>query len=257
MLPQSFFNQKVEELANALLGCELVHDSPEGITAGVIVETESYHETDKASHSYNNRSTRTEVMFGPAGHAYIYFTYGMHYCFNVVAEKEGIGAGVLIRALEPTRGIELMVARRYGTGSRGSESSTRHIFSLSNGSKRTSGTVKGVMKKKNADSTDRIAELLALPESRQAVLNLTNGPAKLVQAMGITKGDYGKPLYEGDLYITGPKRKDFKIVFGPRVGISKAQEKPWRFWLENNPFVSGQSKVQPVRLKGNGTRKGQ
>lgn len=186
MLPESFFNRKVEELANALLGCELVHETAEGTTAGIIVETESYHETDEASHSYKSRSPRTEVMFGPAGHAYIYFTYGMHYCFNVVAEDEGIGAGVLIRAIEPTKGIELMKKRR----------------------------------------------------GQQNVLNLTNGPAKLVQAMGITKADYGKSLYAGNLYIKESKLKDFEISFGPRIGISKAQEKPWRFWVKDNPFVS-------------------
>lgn len=191
MLDKSFFNQKVEELANTLLGCELVHETPEGVTAGIIVETESYHETDEASHSYNGRTKRTEVMFGPPGHAYIYFTYGMHYCFNIVAEEEGIGAGVLIRALEPTRGIELMKKRR------------------------------------NQDN----------------IHNLCNGPAKLVQAMGITKADYGKPLYKGNLYLNRPKTKDIKIAFGPRIGISKAQEKPWRFWMENNPFVSRHPKM--------------
>ncbi|HEX5797616.1 MAG TPA: DNA-3-methyladenine glycosylase [Candidatus Saccharimonadales bacterium] len=246
MLPESFFNQKVEELANALLGCELVHETAEGTTAGVIVEVESYHQSDEASHSYKSRSPRTEVMFGPPGHAYIYFTYGMHWCFNVVAEEKGVGAGVLVRALEPTRGIELMINRRYGTksdyGSRGSGLSARRIFSLSNGARRTSSTGKGVTEKKNVDSADRIAEFLALPESRQAVLNLTNGPAKLVQAMGITKADYGKPLYKGNLYITEPKLKDIKIAFGPRVGISKAKEKPWRFWIEDSLFVSGQPK---------------
>jgi DNA-3-methyladenine glycosylase len=99
--------------------------------------------------------------------------------------------------------------------------------------------VKGVTEKKNVDSADKVAEFLALPETRQAVLNLTNGPAKLVQALGITKEDYGKPLYKGSLYITEPKLKDIKIAFGPRVGISKAQEKPWRFWITDNPFVSG------------------
>lgn len=188
MLPKSFFeNKKVEELANALLGCELVHKTPEAITAGIIVETESYHETDEASHSYKRRRDgRSRVMFGPAGHVYVYFTYGMHWCFNIVAEDEGVGAGVLIRALEPTEGIELMKRRR----------------------------------------------------GKDNMHDLCNGPAKLVQAMGISKDDYGKPLYEGSLYITEPKLKDIKVVSGPRIGISKAKEKPWRFWVKDNPFVS-------------------
>ncbi|HEX5798250.1 MAG TPA: DNA-3-methyladenine glycosylase [Candidatus Saccharimonadales bacterium] len=188
MLLKSFFeNKKVEELANTLLGCELVHESSEGTTAGIIVETESYHETDEASHSYKYRSKRNEVMFGPSGHVYVYFTYGIHWCFNIVAEPEGIGAGVLIRALEPTQGIELMKKRR----------------------------------------------------NKQDVLNLANGPAKLVQAMGISKADYGKPLYKGKLYLNKAESKGVKIAFGPRIGISKAQEKPWRFWIEGNSFVSG------------------
>lgn len=187
MVSESFFDKKVEELANALLGRELVHETKEGVTAGIIVETESYHETDEASHSYNGKTKRTQVMFGPPGHAYIYFTYGMHYCFNIVAENEGTGAGVLIRALEPTQGVELMKKRR----------------------------------------------------SQENIHNLCNGPAKLVQAMGITKEDYGKPLYKGSLYITEPRLKDIKIAFGPRIGISKAREKPWRFWITDSPFVSG------------------
>lgn len=190
MLSESFFDKKVEELANSLLGCELVHKTPEGLMAGIIVETESYHETEEASHSFRGRTKRTDVMFGQPGHAYIYFTYGMHYCFNIVAEEEGIGAGVLVRALEPTKGIELMKQRR----------------------------------------------------TKQNLHELCNGPAKLVQAMGISKDDYGKPLYKGDLFISTPTIKDFKIVFGPRVGISKAQEKPWRFWIEGNRFVSGHPK---------------
>lgn len=190
MLSRSFFDQKVEELANSLLGCELVHTTGEGTTAGIIVETESYHETDEASHSYKYRSARNDIMFGPPGHTYVYFTYGMHWCFNVVAEKEGIGAGVLIRALEPTQGIDLMQKRR----------------------------------------------------GRNKLHELCSGPAKLVQAMGISKADYGRPLYRGNLYITKAGIRDFNIAFGPRIGISKAKDKPWRFWIKDNPFVSGQPK---------------
>lgn len=186
MLPKKFFDRPVEELAQALLGCELVHKTKEGTTAGIIVETESYHQTDEASHSFKYKSGRNKVMFGPSGHTYVYFTYGMHWCFNVVAEPAGIGAAVLIRALEPTQGIELMKKRRG----------------------------------KDDES------------------QLCNGPAKLVQAMGISKADYGKPLYKGDSHITKPKLKGFKISCGPRIGISKAKDTPWRFWIKDNKFVS-------------------
>jgi DNA-3-methyladenine glycosylase len=191
VLSQSFFEGKtVEELAKALLGCELVHESSEGTAAGIIVETESYHETDEASHSYKYRSGRSKVMFGPPGHVYVYFTYGMHWCFNVVAEKEGVGAAVLIRALEPTQGIELMRKRR----------------------------------------------------AKENIHDLCSGPAKLVQALGITKADYGKLLYGGNLYVMKPRLKNVRISFGPRIGISKAKDKPWRFWIKDNPFISKQTK---------------
>ena len=114
----------------------------------------------------------------------------MHWCFNVVAEEESIGAGVLIRALEPTQGIELLKERR----------------------------------------------------NKEDIHQLCNGPAKLVQAMGITKADYGSPLYKGDLYIAKSTMKDFEIAFSPRIGISKSIEKPWRFYIKDSPFVSGHKK---------------
>jgi DNA-3-methyladenine glycosylase len=130
-------------------------------------------------------------MFGPPGYAYIYFTYGMHYCFNITAEEEGVGAAVLLRALEPTQGIDLMKQRR------------------------------------NQDN----------------IHNLCSGPAKLVQALGITKTDYGKPVFAGELRLK-PREEapNLSIRSGPRIGISRAKDKPWRFWLADNPFISGQHK---------------
>lgn len=187
MIPQSFFDKDTTELAQALLGCELVHITPAGTTAGLIVETEAYHQTDEASHTFYGRTPRTEVMYGPAGHVYVYFTYGMHWCFNITAEEEGIGAAVLIRALEPTQGIELMKLRR----------------------------------------------------NKQNLRDLCSGPAKLVQAMGITKHDYAKPVYKDDFQLK-PREEaaSLSIRSGPRVGISKAKDKPWRFYIADNPFLS-------------------
>lgn len=112
MLPKSFYQQDAVSLAQALIGCELVHVTEEGATAGIIVETEAYCQDDEASHSFRGMTKRNEVMFGPAGRAYIYFTYGMHYCMNVVAGPEGRAEAVLIRALEPATGVELMQDRR-------------------------------------------------------------------------------------------------------------------------------------------------
>jgi len=111
----TLLNVSSEEAARRLLGCELVRvlDTGERLV-GRIVETEAYNQTDAASHSYKGRTPRTDVMFGPAGHLYVYFTYGMHYCCNVVVGHEGEGAAVLIRALEPIAGAQTMAVNRGG-----------------------------------------------------------------------------------------------------------------------------------------------
>lgn len=107
-------SQSAEKTAPRLLGALLVMDTLYGRMAGRIVETEAYDQTDAASHSYKGRTPRTDVMFGPPGHLYVYFTYGMHYCCNVVVGPEGHGSAVLIRAVEPLEGTEIMTVNRKG-----------------------------------------------------------------------------------------------------------------------------------------------
>ncbi|MFS0561337.1 DNA-3-methyladenine glycosylase [Terribacillus sp. 179-K 1B1 HS] len=188
-LPQSFFEQPTLELAPSLLGCLLVHETPEGITSGYIVETEAYRGAlDRAAHSFNNRRTkRTEIMFHAPGHIY---TYTMHrqVLLNVVSADSEIPEAVLIRALEPKEGIGLMETRRPGRKQR----------------------------------------------------ELTNGPGKLCQAMGIMQSHYGGHFTNPPLYITQGYTPE-QVEIGPRIGIPNAQEArdfPWRFWVHGNRYVS-------------------
>lgn len=184
---RAFFNKSTLETARDLLGCYLVSKSKDGEIIGKIAETEAYLKDDPAAHSFAGKTKRNEVMFGPSGRAYVYFTYGMHYCFNVVTEKEGKGEAVLIRALEPIEGLELMKKRR-----------------------------------KTADKR-----------------NLCSGPAKLTQALGITKEHNGIDLMGGELQLClGEKINRENIIQTTRIGISKGENLPYRFFIKDNPFVS-------------------
>ena len=184
MLPTSFYTRSVHEVARDLIGCTVEY----GETAGVIVETESYHADDEACHAFGGLTERNRVLFGPPGHAYVYLSYGIHSLLNFVAEPEGEAAAVLIRALEPVRGLDLMRERR---------------------------------------SVERADELCS-------------GPGKLTQALGIGLELNGVPLETGPIRVgeRSPSRSAPAIVTGPRIGITRAAQLPWRFCAAGSRFVS-------------------
>lgn len=177
-----FFDRSVHAVARELIGCTLLYEG----RGGVIVETESYEADDPACHAYVGLTERTRVLFGPPGYAYVYLSYGIHSLLNAVAEPEGEAAAVLIRALEPTHGVEEMRRRRGG----------------------------------NKPDTE-----------------LCSGPGKLTEALGIDLGDNERDLSREPFLITAPE-KPLDVVTGPRVGITKAVERPWRFCAAGSPYVS-------------------
>jgi len=182
-LGADFFDRSVHAVARELIGCTLLYEG----RGGVIVETESYEADDPACHAYVGLTERTRVLFGPPGLAYVYLSYGIHSLLNVVAEPEGEAAAVLIRALEPTHGVEEMRARR-GAGKPDTE--------------------------------------------------LCSGPGKLTEALGVDLGDNERDLSREPFAILPPKGEALKVVTGPRIGITKAVERPWRFCAACSPYVS-------------------
>ncbi|HKR81473.1 MAG TPA: DNA-3-methyladenine glycosylase [Candidatus Saccharimonadales bacterium] len=185
--PLAFLEGLVADAAPRLLGCTIERTFNGHTLRGRIVEVEAYDQADAASHSYKGRTPRTNVMFGPPGHLYVYFTYGMHYCCNVVVGPTEYGAAILIRAIEPLEGEAYMAKRRGGR--RG--------------------------------------------------LQTANGPAKLCQALAIDKSLNGHDLHKKPLVlIPGKALKSNQIVQSTRIGITQEKDKPWRFYIKDNPYVS-------------------
>lgn len=189
-LPAEFYDRPVVEVARSLIGCTVSH----GETTGVIVETEAYHDSEPACHAFIGLTPRTSILFGPPGRAYVYRSYGIHALLNAVCEHEGVGAAVLIRALSPLSGIELMRERRAGA--------------------------------------------LGLRDRE-----LCSGPGKLTQALGVDLDLNDSSLRTGPITIRAPGEgwEAPEILAGPRIGITKAVELPWRFWAAGDPNVSGGS----------------
>ncbi len=203
-LPPDFYDRPVVDVARDLVGCTVEH----GGTAGVIVETEAYHESEPACHAFVGLTPRTCTLFGEPGRAYVYRSYGMHAMLNAVCEREGVGAAVLIRALDPTAGVELMRARR--APSRG------------------------------ARPAKRTGERSATDRRSVSDRELCSGPGKLTQALGISLGENGASLSSGPIRI-GPRVHgwlDPAVVEGTRVGITRAVDLRWRFCVAGNRHVS-------------------
>jgi len=183
-LDEPFFARSVQRVARDLIGCELL---VEGV-GGIVVETEAYEADDPACHAFVGRTARNEVLFGPPSRAYVYLSYGIHSLLNAVCEPDGSAAAVLIRALEPTAGIEEMQRRR----------------------------------------------------GRETVADLCSGPGKLTEALGVGLGLNGAGLLEPPFELSA-REGDWappEILTGPRIGITKAVDRPWRYCAARNVNVS-------------------
>lgn len=183
-LARSFFDRSVHRVARELIGCELLFDG----VGGMVVETESYDQDDPACHAFNGRTPRNEVLFGPPGFAYVYFSYGVHNMLNAVCEADGRAAAVLIRALEPTQGLDAMRRRR----------------------------------------------------GREAERDLCSGPGKLTQALAIPLSRNGSSLAGPpfELRARTAAWEDVVVATGPRIGITRGTDLPWRFCAAGSPCLS-------------------
>ena len=180
-LSRSFFARSVHEVAPELIGCTFLVDG----VGGLIVEVEAYDESDPASHAYGGRTERNRSMFGPGGHAYVYRSYGVHWCLNLVCGGVGTASAALLRALEPTDGLEVMAERR------------------------------------------------GLDDPRL----LCSGPGRLCQALGITSDHDGLPLDQAPFELFAPDTR-VEVLNGPRIGIRRATELPWRYGFAGSRFLS-------------------
>jgi DNA-3-methyladenine glycosylase len=187
-LGRGFFDRSVHEVAPELVGARLLFDG----VGGTIVEVEAYDHEDPAAHGYRGRTARNASMFGPPGHAYVYRSYGIHWCLNFVCEAGGVASAVLIRALEPTEGLDAMGARR------------------------------------------------GLDDPRL----LCSGPGRLCQALGITGEHDGLPLDRPPFQVHA-RAREAEVLTGPRIGITRAVGRPWRYGLAGSKFLSRSFRPRP------------
>ena len=209
-----FLENPSDVAAPLLLGCTLTRtitlNGEKHKLVARIVETEAYDQDDPASHAFGGPSDRNAAMFGPAGHLYVYVSYGMHHCCNVVCGPEGFGSGCLVRAVEPLEGVEVMRELREAG--------------------RAGKALTGRAGKEQAERARKHPLKLR---------DLTNGPGKVCAALGIDKELYGHDLTVEPLVLEfAPPLPGETIGCSPRVGISKNADAPKRFFIEGNAFVS-------------------
>jgi DNA-3-methyladenine glycosylase len=214
-LPRDFYARPSVEVAPDLLGCVLEHRTADGLVAVELTEVEAYAgRSDPASHAYRGKTARNAVMFGPPGHAYVYFTYGMHFCVNVVClGEEGSASAVLLRAGAVIAGDDLARARR------------------------TRGTAR-IASRDLARGPARLCQALDIDRSQDGADVVDAGSALRICAGADYPRRSGSPSPQTPLGGDNPPGTPRKIATGPRVGVSRAAEIPWRFWLEGDPTVS-------------------
>ena len=234
LLPRETFACGAVEVAPALLGCVLEHDTPEGVVAVTLTEVEAYHgQADPASHASRGQTPRNAVMFGPPGHAYVYFTYGMHFCVNLVCLPEGTASAVLLRAGRVIVGEDLARARRAAAGPAGRD--------LARGPARLCQAL-GIARAQNgADVCDPASPLrVRWPAPAQAAPPGSRGGGAAAGGGAGPAGAAGR----GPAQLAGAA-----ISAGPRVGVSAAGDRPWRFWITDDPTVSAYRPHVPRRAR--------
>ena len=213
LIPRKFFARPSVEVAPDLLGSVLEHETADGLVAVELTEVEAYAgRSDPASHAYRGKTARNAVMFGPPGHAYVYFTYGMHFCVNVVClGEEGSASAVLLRAGRVIAGEELACARR------------------------TRGTT-AIAPRDLARGPARLCQALGIDRSQNGA-DMVSAGSPLRMLSGAGNPARSALLASADENLIRPATPS-RIVTGPRVGVSSAAEIPWRFWYDGDPTVS-------------------
>jgi DNA-3-methyladenine glycosylase len=236
VLPRAFFDRPVLSVAPALLGCVLEHETEQGLVAVMLAEVEAYRgESDPASHAFRGKTARNAVMFGEPGHAYVYFTYGMHFCVNLVCQSADEAAAVLLRAGRVVEGADLAAVRRTARPGAGVRPAGSGVSPAGSGVS-------------PAGSGARPAG------SRQVAKHeLARGPARLCQALGIDRMQNGADVCDphSPLRMLAPDGFNglpaASISVGPRVGVRLAADADWRFWVGGDPAVSAYRPHVPRR----------